>query len=152
MAFMHMDAIPAAAAALDADAIPASVSSTANEPDNALASYRLNPNGETETASGSTGATLSYSSIGSWLLSGNADEFEARMTMTSGTPFSSGTLGSWVSLSGFAVWVQEDDTAGECLLGDDVTGTATLEIRIAATGEILDSASVTLTACKQSLN
>lgn len=73
--------------------------------------------------------------------SGVASLYEARATMTIGT-VTSGTVGSWVSISTSPAWAKTDTTAGdgpqECQF--------TLEIRDAGTLTVLDSATITLSA------
>lgn len=103
-------------------------------PATATAGYRLNNSG-----SASKRVAGSYSAISNeWMLRGSVSQYETRATLNSGsTP--SGTLGSWLSLSTTRDW--ELTTAS-----GNITCSLTVEIRRASNGEVLDSATITLTA------
>lgn len=95
----------------------------------ASASFSLNSNGTTTPA-------VSNEWRGSV---GVSSQYEARATLTSGT-CSTGTFNTWQNMGGNLTWTRTRTGAGtsECIF--------TLEIRIAATGEVRESASITLRA------
>lgn len=80
---------------------------------------------------------------GEWLRYGSSADFEVRFTVVSGS-FSSGTFGSWINLS-TSPYIGR--TATRATIGiTELTGVATVEIRDAGSGNILATATVTLTA------
>lgn len=118
--------------ALADETIAASVIS----PNNAVAGYALNSNGSVQqTINNST------SNIGTWLLGGAASGFEVRATAVSGT-VTSGTLNTWLSMSSTNSWTRVNSTDG---ISTAMT-VLTVEIRVASTGQVLDSATITLEA------
>lgn len=101
-------------------------------PTDATATYVLSSGG-LEQATGQTDAT--------WLLQGAAADYEARATVVSGA-LTSGTTASWLGLGTTRSWTvtRTNNLPGldECVL--------TMEIRAVATGTVLTSATVTLSA------
>lgn len=80
---------------------------------------------------------------GEWLRYGNPADFEVRFTVVSGS-FSSGTFGSWLNLGTTRLIAV---TASRSTIGTTLNnGSATVEIRDASSGNILATATVTLTA------
>jgi hypothetical protein len=81
--------------------------------------------------------------VNEWLRGGLSSGYEARATLNSGT-LSSGTTGAWLVLSTTRSW--------SCAATRGSTGSSsqtanlTIEIRSVATGLVLDSATITLTA------
>lgn len=105
------------------------------------ATLTLLPSGvlrETTTVSGNV------DSASEWLFPQNAAEaalYEAYATVTVGTLFS-GTTGSWVSLGSSQSWSIQEVVPG---VGPD-TATFTLDIRLASSLQVVDTATITLTA------
>lgn len=100
----------------------------------ATAGYRLNTSGAAEQHLGP-----SYSTIESWLPFGTPGDYECRATLNSGT-LSAGTTGSWLALSSSREW-----NCVQSIVGTNAA-TITVEIRVSATGVVLDSATIDLTA------
>lgn len=74
---------------------------------------------------------------GDWVIpNGNAGNYEALVTVTSGT-LTSGTAGSWVSLGTTQSWVKTVTNAAASV-------TFTLSLRIAATGVVVKTITVTI--------
>lgn len=77
----------------------------------------------------------------SWLISGTNSSYEVRATVVSGT-LTSGSTGSWLSCASDASWSLvnslQNNSVKTCVL--------TIEIRLASTGVVQDSATVTLFA------
>lgn len=73
--------------------------------------------------------------------SGTGSDYEIRVTPTGGSPggFSSGSTGTWLSLSSNRAWTRGSSTSGGLL-----TVIATYEIRDATSLVVLASASITL--------
>lgn len=112
------------------------VSDLVIDPADAFAQYSLAANGVASTAtSGGSGPVGG----GEWRVSGASADYQVRATLQSGS-ITSGTTGSWLSLSTGREWSISQTSFG--------TGSATLliEIRDAVTLAVLDSATVTLTA------
>lgn len=107
------------------------------DPSDAVAGYRLLTSGEEEAGTGTN--FVSYTSVGTWLLAGAAGDYEVRATLDSGA-ITSGTTGTWLALSASYAWEVLRTSVGT------TTAELTIEIRDAATLEVLDTASVTLTA------
>ena len=96
--------------------------------------YRLNTTGAVQQDKSGAVATLE-----TWLLSGAAADYDARVTIISGT-FFSGTVGSWLNLA-----VTRDWTIKRTLGGTFTETTFTAEIRQAASpNTVLDSATIYL--------
>ena len=112
----------------------ATVEHSVASPTNALASYSLESDGDIVTHAGDTGDWITPKAA-----AGAA--YEARVTIISGT-LTSGTSGSWLALSTTRTWTRARTI--------DVAGTDTceftLEIRQAAGGLVLDTATITLNA------
>lgn len=90
---------------------------------------------------GGWSCTDDASSTGTWLLNGLANQFEIRWDNLSGT-LSTGTAGSWLPLS-------SDQTFGvtRTTLGNK-TCVGTCSIRVAATGIVLASGAISLSASR----
>lgn len=100
----------------------------------ATCTYTLNASGIVQaTQSGST------TTLETWLVNGSNTNFEVRATQTSGTAIT-GTFGTWQVMSTSRAW---SIVAG---VGSTVSGTMSIEIRIAGTTTVLDTASITLTS------
>lgn len=105
---------------------------SATTPDDATAVYSVNSNG-TVTGSGFTSYT--------WLLIGNASDYEIRATETSGT-VTVGTVGTWLSLGTSRTWEKTRTLNG----AGTAEVTLSVQIRRASDLEVLDTTTVTLTA------
>jgi hypothetical protein len=100
------------------------------------ATYELNSNGIAYlTDNVSYGDNLLHAISNEWQGGGTNSDFEARMTVNSGS-LSAGTTGSWVALSSTQTWTLSRATAGIS------TASATLEIRLAGSATVLDSATI----------
>ena len=106
-------------------------------PIDSYAGYRLTSSGNEQSGVGTSGPA--YSTIQTWLKSGANSDYEVRATLNSGA-VQSGTTGSWLALT--------SDRAWECIVTGLGTATAnlTIEVRDDTTLEVLDSATVDLTA------
>ena len=113
------------------------ITATAAVPNGSRAGYRLNTSGAAEALQG----IGSYSTLETWLTSGDASLLEARATVTAGT-LTSGTTGSWVAISTSPEWYIQDADASPA--SSDCT--LTIEIRHSASGIVLDSATITLSS------
>lgn len=104
----------------------------ATSPSDASATYALTNTG-LEQATGKADGT--------WLLGGSAGDYDVRATLTSGT-LTLGTTGSWLNLGTSRSWnvTRTDDAAGT------TTAEMTVEIRLAATGAVLATATVSFSA------
>lgn len=81
--------------------------------------------------------------ISTWLAPQvNMANYECRMTTVSGT-VDSGTVGSWVSLASTQTWVKSRSSGGGA---GTSSYTGTLEIRLASTGVVQDTATITISA------
>lgn len=100
-----------------------------------IALYSLRNTGQILATQGDNTAI----SAGAWLPYGGAGNYEARVTLTSGT-LTSGTAGSWLPCSSNLEWTRAVSfgAAAQC--------TFLLEIRSAASGQVLASATITLDA------
>lgn len=113
------------------------VLASSTSPTDADAGYRLsNTGGAFELKNGAATAIS-----GEWLSAGSASDYEVRATLSSGT-LSSGTTGSWLNLGTTREWhtIRTDNTSG------DTDGVLLIEIRLAATGTVVTSATITLRA------
>jgi hypothetical protein len=97
------------------------------------ASYTIKSDGTIIDNSGTTGTWNGSTTAGSG--------YEVKATVTSGS-LTSGTTGSWLSLSSNRSWSKTDSTAG----GSSADAAFTLQIRAAGTTTVLDSATITLSA------
>lgn len=84
----------------------------------------------------STGTNSSFT----WKNSGNVSDYQVRATVTSGTTPGGDGVGSWLSLGTSRSWSlnQYGDGTKQC--------TITVEIRLQSTGQVLDSATITIKA------
>lgn len=102
----------------------------------ALTGYRLTSAGLAQTQSG----TGSFTTVETWCTpTGEAINYDVLVTITSGT-LTSGTAGTWVSLSTTQTW-----TRGAAI-GLSELCTFTVQIRRTGTGTVLDTATITLDA------
>ena len=92
----------------------------------------------------STGTVVNHDSaiLETWLLGGGtASNYEVRATVSSGS-LTTGTTGSWLSCGSTRTWAisnsARDNSTETCVL--------TIQIRLASTGVVQDSATVTLSA------
>ena len=101
-----------------------------------VAGYRLNTSGVVEKVEGVT-----YTTLETWLGSPGyaSSSYEARATLQSGDPLSSGTVGTWQALSSSREWQQQATVPGTTL-----TSTLLIEIRNATTLAVVDSATIIL--------
>lgn len=107
-------------------------------PTDAVCQYRLQSTGEEQADQGS-----GFVTVGTWLLRGAAADYECRYTFTGDTAdVTIGSNGVWEVLSTARVWgIQDTASAG---FQKEITGT--IEIRDAATLEVLASKTLTLQA------
>jgi len=78
----------------------------------------------------------------SWLLGGGtASNYEVRATVTSGS-LSTGTVGSWLNCGTTRTWTLRNSAMNNSVL----TCVMTVEIRLASSGVVQDSATITLEA------
>lgn len=113
-----------------------SLSDLAISPANATTSYSLNNNGTATTTGSGSGATT-------WLTpSSSAGNYEARMTVSSGSFTSGAATGSWLNLGTSRFWTLTESTNGNSSL--NVTGT--IEIRRVSDSVVVASASVDMTS------
>lgn len=110
------------------------INSTAAAP--SKAEYVLDSNGDALQVT-TSGGTVPIA--GEWLVSGAAADFEVMATVNSGS-LTTGTTGSWESLSVTQSWTKEQAVAGSS------TVNFTVQIRRAADGAVLDSADIDMTA------
>jgi hypothetical protein len=115
----------------------------------------VNINDATCSASGVGGAGAGYNLVNdgtgngsgiagfTWLQAGAASNYEVRATLQSGT-FGSGTYNVWLNLGTSRNWSLTESSIGT------LTNTNLLQIRSAASGVILDSAIITLSATRTS--
>ncbi len=108
------------------------------DPADALAFYELESGGDVNTSTATTGGTTD---VGDWITPKAAagDAYEARVTVNSGS-LTSGTEDTWLALGTTRRWERSRTTIGS----DNVN--FTVEIRRASTGQVLDSATIDLTA------
>lgn len=112
-----------------------SLGSTSEAPASAYAYYELNSDGTVKAMQNGAVTTLE-----TWRGVGASGSYESRVTMVSGTP-TSGSVGVWEVLSTSRLWdVFRTGTLGE------KSCTFTVEIRDAAMGIVLDTATVNLSA------
>jgi autotransporter-associated beta strand protein len=117
-------------------ALPDSISALQIDPDDAYAGFALYSTGSIGVVEGSA---LSYANVGTWRLSGASSDYEARVTVNSGS-LTSGTTGSWLALSASREWYLARTTSGTS------TATITVEIRRVSDSVVVASKSVTLTS------
>src|SRR5262245_7162088 len=92
-------------------------------PTDAIASYRLTSGGDVQTSN--TNPT-SYGDVGDWISpKAGMSNYEARLTVNSGTTPSGSATGSWLALSSTLTWTITDTSSG----GGAVTSNCTIEIR-----------------------
>ena len=102
-----------------------------SDPSPATATYALNANA-TVISTGEAPAN--------WLsIPGNTNLFEARMTVVSGA-LTNGTINTWLNCGSNLVWELVRGSLGSSAC------TATIEVRLASTGVVQDSATINFTA------
>jgi hypothetical protein len=96
-------------------------------------------------ANGTVYKSVLVAAYETWLIRGAASDYQVRATTVSGTTpdVASDALSTWLSLSSSRTW-QLTKTGGAA--GSSVSCVLTIEIREAASGTVLDSATVTLSA------
>ena len=105
----------------------------------ATAGYTINSNGRVQDQA---------STLESWLLgSGTNSNYEVRATVDSGT-LTSGTTGSWLNCGTSRSWSKSNSAMNNSV----VTCVLTIEIRLASSGVVQDSATVTLSAESDNFN
>ncbi len=120
--------------------IGASISDVATDPDDAEAAYRIDSDGDVYERIGTSG---SWSSVGTWLDSGSASDYEAKVSKDSGDDTTSGAaLDTWHGLGTDRDFVMTETVVA----GLGLTGVFTVTWRDATTLEQLGSASMELTA------
>lgn len=120
------------------------VSSTTATPTNAAATLNFTSTGTVTSSRAGIGSTVSHN----WHLApgaGVGNSFWLRATVTSGTNPTTGSINSWVQLSGTTTWQNSDTLAN----GLAVTSTLLIEIATDSGGSnVVTSGSYTLTAMK----
>lgn len=101
------------------------------------AKYRLKNDGVAQTGTFPTGGYADIS--GEWLTSGTAADFETQGTFTNNTGGTSTGPTTWVSLSTTREWTFETTN-------NDASCDLTVEIRLASSGVVLDSALIYMEA------
>jgi len=100
-----------------------------------IAAYRLLNTGAVQK--GENGV---YSTIGTWLNTTTAADYDVRITETGGEGLTSGTTGSWLSLGTNYEWAREEVASGFSSSAEFL-----VEIRMAVSPfTVLDSANITL--------
>ena len=109
----------------------------------AEAGYRLTSGGAEQSYEGLPTSPITWDAISTWLLSGSAANFSVRLTKSSGTDPTSGTLNTWQALSSTRTWVWTDSTQDD----NAVTFSGTVEIADNTTSpfSVLASASLSVT-------
>jgi len=108
-------------------------------PATAGAGYRLTSGGLEQSGVGSANL-VSYSTIADWVTpTSNANLYEVRATLTSGS-LSSGTTGSWLALTSTRTW-----EVAQTGLGSQ-SATLDVEVRLASSGVVKATGLVSLTA------
>ena len=107
--------------------LPATIDCALDYP--GVASLTLNSDGSWSATDGLSGV---------WQGGGVNSDYEARVTMVSGT-LSAGTANSWLVLSSNRTWSRSGSAGG------DTSCAFTLEVRRASDGEVLTSTDVSLT-------
>jgi hypothetical protein len=106
----------------------------------AIASYSINSDGTVRTSSDDI--------LQSWLLGGGTNSnYDVMATVTSGT-LSSGTTGSWLNCGTTRTWALTNGLSNNSVK----TAVFTLQMRLASTGVVQDSAVITLRAESDNLN
>lgn len=122
--------------AIQVDIVGGSASATGSTTSGATSRYTLTNAGLEQTKEG----TASYVTLGTWLKTGVASDYDVFVTVVSGS-VSSGSTGVWLNLGTTREWTK---------LGADGAGASsvvlTIQLRRTSTGAVLDSASVTLTS------
>lgn len=112
---------------------PASNSTLAGLGGTATATYRLRNDGVALATN--TGGVLTAIS-GEWLVSGTVSQFEVYATWNGSGGTVGGTTGSWISLDTTRDWTLT-------VTSQDITRTLDIQIRLASTGSVLDTATIT---------
>lgn len=100
----------------------------------ATATYVVNSNGT---------VTNGTSVLEAWLHTGGvASNYEVRATLQSGEPLTTGTMGSWLACSSTRTWTLTNSESDNSTL----TTVMLVEIRLASSGVVQASATITLNA------
>lgn len=118
----------------------ADVADSTTSPTNASATYRLTNAGVVSKTTVADGTTA----LGNWIAPTSAAgaNYEVRATELSGS-VTSGTIGSWEALDTTRTWTLTRTAVGTA------NCTLTIEIRLASSGAVLDTATITLEANKE---
>jgi hypothetical protein len=123
-------------------AIGKNVVDIASSPTNAWAEYKSDGDGDAYEKEG-TGA--SYVSIGTWLQSGAAGDYDVQFEIVSGSlTAGSSSSDTWLDAASDRAWYVEDTSTG----GGPVSCTGIIKYRDGTTFELLSQADVQLTATK----
>lgn len=92
----------------------------------------------------STGLAQSqYGTLESWLPSGaSASNYEVRAVVASGSPLTSGSVDSWLNCGTTRTWALSNSSQDNSML----TTVLTVSIRLASSGAVQDTATITLSA------
>lgn len=136
---MFFGAILGALAAVNlVQALPASVDAESLSPDDAVASYSALSNGTVTTNTGA-GAVL----LGTWRLVGASADYEIRYSPTGDTGSLTGAaINSWLGLGTTRTWTLTDSGPA----GGPLSVSGLMEIRLASSGTVLSSATVSMSA------
>ena len=118
----------------------ADVADSTTSPTNASATYRLTSAGVVSKTTVADGTTT----LGNWITPTSAAgaNYEVRATEDSGS-VTSGTIGSWETLDTTRTWTLIRTAVGTA------NCTLSIEIRLASSGAVLDTATITLEANKE---
>lgn len=105
-------------------------------------SYRLASTGEEQSYEGDGGT---HADIGDWLLEGSNSDYECRLTVNSGDNPTGSSLATWLALSTTRTWTLSDTSEGDGAESNDCT----IEIRDQASGDVLASKNLTMSADRQ---
>lgn len=83
-----------------------------------------------------------YTTVGTWLLSGAAADYEVRLDVVSGPTPSGSAVGTWLGAGTSREWTNFDGSSGD----GGVLTTATLSVRDVATATLIDTAALTIEA------
>lgn len=119
--------------------------------DNAFASagYALNSDGTAETFSDGDGGFFTFPLTGQWFVGGSISDFSARATINSltgsGEEYTTGTFGTWLSLSTSREWAVVTNAVGSSGTQEFATLNMTVDIAYTAdTSTIIDTANIQL--------
>lgn len=109
--------------------------------------YRLTSSGLEQSYEAPSASPVTWSTISTWLLAGAASSYECRLSKTSGTDPTGGTLATWQALSSTRSWYWTDSTQNDT----PVTFEGTIEIRDVSVSpaNVLGSANISVTVDSQ---